>query len=76
MKIDPEKCIACFRCEEVCQYDAIAYHLNEEGVMALFINDSCKKCGDCNLMSNSSANILASSREVNQEQRFQKNREG
>ena len=46
--VDPEKCIACGRCEEICQYGAPRLEEVSPGVMKSRINEAlCKGCGSC-----------------------------
>jgi len=46
--VDEEKCIACGRCEEVCQYKAPSIQEVRPGVFKSRINEAlCKGCGSC-----------------------------
>jgi heterodisulfide reductase subunit A len=46
--VDPEKCIACGRCEEICQYGAPRIEEVSPGVFKSRINEAlCKGCGSC-----------------------------
>lgn len=45
-KIDPEKCIACGKCAEVCQYNALAFVKNK----VLLFEELCHGCGSCKLI--------------------------
>jgi MinD superfamily P-loop ATPase len=44
-EVDPEKCIYCGRCAEVCQYNAIAV----VGEKVLVFSELCHGCGSCTL---------------------------
>ncbi len=47
-EVDPEKCIACGRCEEVCEYGAPRVEEVSPGVFKSRINEAlCKGCGSC-----------------------------
>jgi len=43
--VDPERCIACHRCEKSCNYNAIS--VNEETSIAEVNDLNCKGCGIC-----------------------------
>ena len=46
--VDHEKCIACGRCEEICEYGAPGLVEVRPGVMKSKINEAlCKGCGSC-----------------------------
>lgn len=46
--VDQEKCIACGRCEEICEYGAPSLVEISPGVMKSKINEAlCKGCGSC-----------------------------
>ncbi len=46
--VDEEKCIACGRCEEVCEYKAPSIQEVKPGVFKSKINEAlCKGCGSC-----------------------------
>ncbi len=46
--VDQEKCVACGRCEEVCQYGAPRLEEVSPGVVKSRINEAlCKGCGSC-----------------------------
>ena len=46
--VDQEKCIACGRCEEVCEYGAPSIQEVSPGVYKSRINEAlCKGCGSC-----------------------------
>ena len=47
-EVDPDKCIACGRCEEVCEYGAPRIEEVSPGVFKSRINEAlCKGCGSC-----------------------------
>ncbi len=47
-EVDPEKCIACGRCEEICEYGAPRVEEVSPGVFKSRINEAlCKGCGSC-----------------------------
>ncbi|MEW5748281.1 MAG: CoB--CoM heterodisulfide reductase iron-sulfur subunit A family protein [Candidatus Thermoplasmatota archaeon] len=47
-EVDPEKCIACGRCEELCEYGAPRVEEVSPGVFKSKINEAlCKGCGSC-----------------------------
>ena len=47
-EVDPDKCIACGRCEEVCEYGAPRVEEVSPGVFKSRINEAlCKGCGSC-----------------------------
>ncbi len=49
--IDPNKCIACHRCERSCEYDAVSVRYTESQDTLLdkniIINEKCVSCGAC-----------------------------
>ncbi len=49
--IDPNRCVACHRCERVCEFGALAVSYREEegqpADIALTIGDNCVSCGAC-----------------------------
>ncbi len=46
--VDEDKCIACGRCEEICEYGAPSLQEVRPGVMKSKINEAlCKGCGSC-----------------------------
>ncbi len=51
LRIDPNKCVLCHRCERSCEYDAITVSYREEDGQVLdkkvIINDKCVSCGAC-----------------------------
>ena len=47
-EVDPDRCIACGRCEEVCEYGAPRIEEVSPGVFKSRINEAlCKGCGSC-----------------------------
>jgi heterodisulfide reductase subunit A len=47
-EVDPEKCIGCGRCEEICEYGAPKVEEVSPGVFKSKINEAlCKGCGSC-----------------------------
>ncbi len=60
-EIDPEKCTLCGKCQEICQFNAIAL-LPET---ALTFPDLCHSCGGCFLVCPENA-VLASKRTIGQ----------
>jgi heterodisulfide reductase subunit A len=47
-EVDPDKCIACGRCEEICEYGAPRVEEVSPGVFKSRINEAlCKGCGSC-----------------------------
>ncbi|MGV9197458.1 MAG: hydrogenase iron-sulfur subunit [Promethearchaeia archaeon] len=45
--VDPSKCIACQRCEEVCNFGAIGVNFEKEVLVSESNPLLCKGCGDC-----------------------------
>jgi heterodisulfide reductase subunit A len=46
--VDEDKCIACGRCEEICEYGAPSLQEVRPGVIKSKINEAlCKGCGSC-----------------------------
>lgn len=58
-EINPEKCIACGKCAEVCQYNALAFVKDK----VLVFKELCHGCGSCKLICPVGA-ITESGREV------------
>jgi heterodisulfide reductase subunit A len=47
-QVEPELCIGCGRCEEVCEYKAIRVSEVEKGIFVAQLNEGiCKGCGAC-----------------------------
>jgi ferredoxin len=48
LRLDPERCVLCGKCEERCAYDALAWRPVERGVWRLVVRDgACQRCNDC-----------------------------